>query len=151
MQRRATKSHKFKRARRTYWNALHVSLRQASSAYVSGKTLDLWFTFVGESLKVELEKKGAEDPGFVYYLTKDQRKRIQLMMEHGIMNGAWGDEPEPLTKELVLRQMRHFDATKERGYALTKTTFDLLVRAGYPLDSGDFVVIDESKDEALEK
>ena len=47
--------------------------------------------------------------------------------------------------------MRHFDATKERGYALTKTTFDLLVRAGYPLDSGDFVVIDESKDEALEK
>lgn len=139
----------FEKIKKRNWNAL--SLRQASSAYVSGKTLDLWFTFVGESLKVELEKKGAEDPGFVYYLTKDQRKRIQLMMEHGIMNGAWGDEPEPLTKELVLRQMRHSDATKDRGYALTKTTFDLLVRAGYPLDSGDFVVIDESKDEALEK
>ena len=132
------------------WNAL--SLRQASSSYLSDATLDLWHTSVGKSFfKAELEKKGAENPGLVYHLTEDQRKRIQFMMDHGIVNGAWGDEPEPLTKELVLRQMTRFDATKDRGYALTKTTFDLLVRAGYPLDSGDFVVIDESRDEALEK
>ena len=35
------------------------------------------------------------------------------------------------------------------GYALAKSTFDLLVQAGYPFEENDFVLLDDTTDPEL--
>ena len=68
----------------------------------------------------------------VSVLRKKKRDRIQLMIDIGISIDAW----EPPTKEAVLTQMRYDYSIEDRGYAIAKSSFDFLVRAGYPLDDG---------------
>ena len=122
-------------------------LRKASSAYFSCMTLGMWRVTSGKSCKADLEKRGADDSNHVYYLSKKKRDRIQLMLDIGISIDAW----EPPTKEAVLTQMRYDYSIEDRGYAIAKSSFDFLVRAGYPLDAGDFVIVDESLDEELQQ
>ena len=41
------------------------------------------------------------------------------------------------------------DGDNKGGYALAKSTFDLLVQAGYPFEENDFVLLDDTTDPEL--
>jgi len=132
------------------WDAMN--LRQASHSYISAETLTLNRVSVSsESCRKELKRRSAVDPGHVYFLPEVQKKRIQFMIDYGLVIGAWVEGLGPLTKDFVLDQLQNCESDEDRGYALAKSTFDLLIGAGYPLDSEDFVVVDETRDESLEQ
>ena len=52
------------------------------------------------------------------------------------------------TKETFLSSLLS-DGDNEGGYALAKSTFDLLLQAEYPFEENDFIVLDDTSDPQL--
>ena len=68
------------------------------------------------------------------------------MVDLGLDIGTWGETPEDATKEYLLGKMKWIFPLSNWGFALTKSTFDVLIQVGYPFDETDFVLVDEASE-----
>ena len=101
---------------------------------------------VNEEYRKDLIKRKALDPNHIYFLSKSQLERMQFMVDLGLDIGTWGETPEDATKEYLLGKMKGIFPLSNWGFALTKSTFDVLIQVGYPFDETDFVLVDEASE-----
>ena len=81
-----------------------------------------------------LEK--ALDPEWIYYIPDKRLSRLEFLVSLGCRVKIHSKSDALITLD---------DDFKRGGYLLLKSTFDRLVRAGYPLEPSDFVLINEEE------
>ena len=119
---------------------------EAASTEFCGTAIGLRRVAANQVSRKELVKRKALDPNHIYFLSKVQLERIKFMVDLGIDIGTWGETPEDATKEHLLEKMKGIFPLSHWGFALTKSTFDIMVQVGYPFEKADFVLVDELSD-----
>ena len=118
-------------------------LAASSFRFRSCETSELKGLPLVKKVRKWLEEKKAIDPSLLHILPGFKNDRISLMLDLGIQ---WG-----LTEKWKLGARKVLLANLNRkhkggGYALTKASFDLFIRAGYPFKETDFVLFDSESD-----
>lgn len=75
------------------------------------------------------------------------------MLDLGIKLGMRRQIPSETNKSTYLSSLHVGEDTTsllEGGYAMAKSTFDLFLRAGYPFEETEFVVVDDISDSYLQ-
>ena len=124
-------------------------LVSASFRFTAQEIIELVRVPVGQSYRKSLEEMGAKHPSHLYYLPIFKASRLLLMLYLGIKM-SMRDEiiRKHTTKETFLSSLLS-DGDNEGGYALAKSTFDLLLQAEYPFEENDFIVLDDTSDPQL--
>ena len=135
-----------KRIKQRNWS--RQCLVSASWRYTAEEVIELVRVPVGQSYKKSLEEMGAKHPSHLYYLPKFKAGRLLLMLNLGIKMSMRDDRKRTTKKPEFLSALLD-DGDNKGGYALAKSTFDLLVQAGYPFEENDFVLLDDTTDPEL--
>ena len=120
----------------------------SSARFAAQEVIEVVPVFVGCELRKSLERKQAKKPYCLYYLPRFKARRLSFMLDLGIKMSM--REGKFTSKKS--RFFEYFPEDAENGrYALAKSAFDIFVRAGYPFEEDDFIVVDDTSDPTLKK
>lgn len=111
--------------------------------FYSEAVVELVGVEVAENNRRMLQMRQAKNPSHLYYLPRFKANRLSLMVDLGIRITKRMRKGKLLKSLLDGFGNRH----EEGGYALALSTFILFLRAGYPFEATDFVVIDDMSDD----